>query len=291
MGLAADAVGRRARPWSGVVDGRWLMAYAAGLGHAEDVYFDTTRAPGVVAHPVFPIAPEWALLTQPESGLDLGLSVPEALRGVHAGHDLHQHRPIVPDRPITVEAQVVGVERAAAGARTTTRFDGRAEDGTALWTSWMRTVYRGVAVDGEERPPADAPPPPVAADEQPDRRVRGIAIDVAAPHVYGECARIWNPIHSDRAIARAVGLDGPILHGSATLAHAVDEALTALGAGPRQVRRLGAGFRSAVAVPSAIAVVVTATGRQADGDRLARFEVREESGGVVLRDGFLVVGE
>ena len=34
-------------------------------------------------------------------------------------------------------------------------------------------------------------------------------------HVYTECARIWNPIHTDLAVARAAGLPGPILHGTA----------------------------------------------------------------------------
>ena len=39
--------------------------------------------------------------------------------------------------------------------------------------------------------------------------------------MYSECARIWNPIHSDHATALASGLDGPILHGTATMARAV----------------------------------------------------------------------
>ena len=39
-----------------------------------------------------------------------------------------------------------------------------------------------------------------------------------AAHVYTECARIWNPIHTDVAYARAAGLPDIILHGTATLA-------------------------------------------------------------------------
>ena len=40
-------------------------------------------------------------------------------------------------------------------------------------------------------------------------------------HLYSECARIWNPIHTDRAAALAAGLPDIILHGTATLAKAV----------------------------------------------------------------------
>lgn len=289
MSLATDAVGLRLRPWSGLLDARWLMAYAASLGHDEDLYFDTTRATGVSAHPVFPIAPEWALLTDPESGLDVGLTIGEALRGVHASHDLHLHQPIFQDLPVTVGAEVVGAQRTSAGALMTVRFDGATHDGDGLWTSWMRTVYRGVGVDGPDRPPADAVPAPRAASEEAADRTRSVAIAVAAPHVYGEGARIWNPIHSDRSIALAAGLDGTVLHGSATLAHAVDWALEALGATPDRVRRVGATFRATVPVPSEIAVALTATGRLADGGRLARFEVGNAAGAVALREGFLVV--
>jgi acyl dehydratase len=289
QGLDTGVVGLRTRPWSGPLDARWLMSYAAGLGHGEDVYLDTARPAGVAAHPVFPIAPEWALLTDPDSALDVGLTVGEALRGVHASHDLHVHRPIHQDLAITVRAEVVGAQRTPAGALMTLRFDAVQADGAEVWTSWMGVVYRGVGVDGQDRPPADVPPAPRAAREaDTTARIHHVAITAAAPHVYGECARIWNPIHTDRAVAVAAGLDGTILHGSATLAHAVDSALDALGCGPDRVRRVGSAFRAPVPVPSTITVVVTATGSLDDGDRLARFEVMNEAGAVALSSGFLV---
>ena len=44
-----------------------------------------------------------------------------------------------------------------------------------------------------------------------------------AAHVYTECARIWNPIHTDVAYARAAGLPDIILHGTATLALSISK--------------------------------------------------------------------
>ena len=38
------------------------------------------------------------------------------------------------------------------------------------------------------------------------------------PHAYTECASIWNPIHTERAVALGAGLPDIILHGTATWA-------------------------------------------------------------------------
>ena len=47
-----------------------------------------------------------------------------------------------------------------------------------------------------------------------------------AAHVYTECARIWNPIHTDPEYARAAGLPGIILHGTATLALSISRVIS-----------------------------------------------------------------
>jgi len=52
-----------------------------------------------------------------------------------------------------------------------------------------------------------------------------VPIPATLAHVYTECARIWNPIHTDPAVARQAGLSAILLHGTATLALAVSAAL------------------------------------------------------------------
>ena len=42
-----------------------------------------------------------------------------------------------------------------------------------------------------------------------------VPISALAAHVYTECARIWNPVHTDTAVADRAGLPGLILHGTA----------------------------------------------------------------------------
>jgi acyl dehydratase len=73
--------------------------------------------------------------------------------------------------------------------------------------------------------------------------------------VYTECARIWNPIHTDLAVARAAGLGGPILHGTATLALAVSRLLERdLADAAAGVRGIEARFTGMVPLPSTITV-------------------------------------
>jgi acyl dehydratase len=265
------------------------MSYAAGLGHSAPAYFDTTRADGLLNHPLFPIAVEWGLITAPDSGLEaLGLTLAERLRGVHARHDLHLHRTIGAGTDVTVSAQIVGITQTTPGALMTTRFDGADSDGP-LWTTWMGSLYRGVSVLGEQRCLADVPAAPTVESRLTESRTRTVPVQVWAPHVYSECARIWNPIHTDAAVARAAGLPGPILHGSANLAHGVDWVLSVLDVGADRVRRVGGSFRGLVDVPSTISPTLDAIDEGQDGTLTAHFTVLNSAGDPAVRDGYLVV--
>lgn len=283
MPVSTAAVGQRLKPWSGRVDARWLVGYVAGIGRTDPELFDTSRQGGVVAHPVFPVAPEWQLLTDPDSGFELGLSPQEAYRGVHASNDGLLHRPIPQDVDVTVEAEVTGVQATAAGALVTVRFDGTETGGAPLWTTWMRSMFRGVATTGPDAETAPAPAlPPLPPLDEPVATVP-VVLTAVAGQVYNECARVFNPIHSDTAIARAAGLDRPILHGSATFATAVSCVLDRLKASSADVSRCGVEFRAMVPFPAAITVELYDT-----LDGLTPFQVRNGAGEIALRRGFVV---
>jgi acyl dehydratase len=283
MPVDTGAVGHRAGPWIGVIDARWLMSYAAGLERTDDVYLDTLRDGGVLGHPVFPVAPEWQLIIDPASRAPLGLAGAEVPRGVHAGHDITLHRPITSGARVTVSSELIGAQRTPPGALVTTRFEASGADNTPLWTTTMRSLYRGVDVVGDDVPPPDVEPVPSdVTGGRPQQRT--VALGPHAAHVYTECARIWNPIHTDATIAKAAGLPGIILHGTATLGHGVSFAMDVLGAGPDRVARLGGSFRAMVRLPSEITLRVLAW----DG-RAASFEVLNEAGEPAVRDGYVVL--
>jgi acyl dehydratase len=111
-----------------------------------------------------------------------------------------------------------------------------------------------------------------------------IALSATAAHVYTECARIWNPIHTDPAVAQRAGLPGLILHGTATLALAVSWLVAEeCGGDPARVGRVAARFGAMVRLPGEIGVRVVA--REAGA---IRFEARTADGELALRDGCLV---
>jgi acyl dehydratase len=108
-------------------------------------------------------------------------------------------------------------------------------------------------------------------------------VPATAGHVYTECARIWNPIHTDLAMARAAGLPAPILHGTATLALAISSVVRRdLDGDPTRVAGVAVRFTGMVVPPTTLIV----RGRGALGDRLA-FDAVGEDGRPVLSAGIL----
>lgn len=262
------------------------MAYAAGLGDARAAYLDTAARPDVLAHPLFPVCFEWpAFLSTRHLPIDAGLTPDERLRGVHATHDLVLHRPIRAGLRVVTRATVSRVERARSGARQVVRLDTSDAEGAPVCSTWYGSLFRGVAVDGPDRALGDepAPPPAPAADAKPVAEVE-IPLAAEAAHVYTECARIWNPIHTDVAVARRAGLPALILHGTATLALAVGVAIDrALGGEPERVARVAGRFAAMVPLPSRLRVRVFAP----DASGGVAFEVANAAGELALRSGWV----
>ncbi len=283
MPVAAASVGVAGAALATEIDARWLMAYAAGLGHDDACYLDTTR--GIVAHPLFPVCVEWPvfLATHGLPGAER-LEPEERLRGVHATHDLAIHRPIRPGDRLSTAATVVGVERRRPGAYQVVRLDTRDAAGEPVCTTWYGTLYRGVEVEGAERPAGDLPPRPAPPDADAPRSEHVIPVSARAAHLYTECARIWNPIHTDAVVAARAGLPGIILHGTATLALAVSRVVEReCGGDPTRVRRIAGRFGAMVPMPSEI--VVSICERRGDA---VHFEVRNAEGQTVVRDGLVL---
>jgi acyl dehydratase len=286
MPVSSQSVGRRTRRFHHVADARWLMAYAAALGERAPCYFDTTGV--IVAHPLFPVCLEWPVVLDGRH-IEGAASVTaaEAARGVHASHDLVIHRMIRAGDELYTRATIVAVEARRPGAYQLMRLDTVDADGAPVATTWQGSLSRGVDVAGGDRTAmADLPvQPPLPVAPESAGSARTIAIPVAAglAHVYTECARIWNPIHTDRAVALRAGLPDIILHGTATLALAVSALVNDLfGGDPCSVGRVACRFASMVRMPCELQLVVDAADR-----RGAWFRVLDESGDAAIGDGFL----
>ena len=278
LALSRDIVGAAAGPIAHDIDARWLMAYAAGLGETDVRYFDTQAPGGPAAHPLFPVCYEWPVMVALRA---LATSDELAIRSVHATHDVTLHRPLRAGDTLHTTARVTGLARRRAGTLMTVRQETVDAGGRPVSTTDYGSVYRDVGFAGDD---AGAAGDTAGRIDMPAGTVElPVAVPAGLAHIYTECARIWNPIHTDVAVARAAGLTGIILHGTATLALAVSRVLQHTGADPRAVTRVRGRFTGMVPLPSRLTVRVA----PAAGGRACHFEVTGESGAVVLSAGAL----
>ena len=190
---------------------------------------------------------------------------------------------------LTTRATLARVEARRSGAYQLARIDTVAADGDPVSTTWYGMLLRDVEVVGGDRALDDSGPTlePADVDGLSEGQGKECAIAVAANAalVYTECARIWNPIHTDQAVAQAAGLPEPILHGTATLALAVSRVVAECFDGdPERVVRIAGRFGAMVRMPSTLTLRI---GSVREGR--VRFEVLESGGGRAIRDGLIEV--
>ena len=275
-------VGTRTRALTQDVDARWLMAYAASLQDLNPMYMDTAMDT-VIAHPVFPVCLEWpVILAGPETTGIKSPTAEENARAVHAAHDLHIHRPIRAGDRLVTQGTIVNVRQGRAGAVSTSRLDTTDErSGELVVRTYQTGIFRDVAVEGGDRSCEDTPGLPELPTPG-DARTLEIDVPAGAAHRYTECARIWNPIHTDRSAALAAGLPDIILHGTATLALAVSRIVDTYADGdPTRVRRLGCRFTAMVLMPSTLRLESTRSGS------VVSYQVRTDQGEPAISSGYV----
>jgi hypothetical protein len=199
--LASDIVGRETGPDEQRIDARWLMAYSAALGESDPRYYDTVA--GVLAHPLFPVCYEWPATREVRDRA--GLERLNA-RLVHAQHDLVIHRSSKAAEKLNICGKVVAALQRRPGALVVFRISARDAQGELVSVTDFTALYRGVELQGGDRSIEALEDPPAHANALP--RVGEIAVSATAAHVYTECARIWNPIHTERRLCARTGALG-----------------------------------------------------------------------------------
>jgi acyl dehydratase len=278
--ISGDIVGAQAGPLEHEIDARWLMAYSAALGEADPRCYDTAAPEGVLAHPLFPVCYEWPVSRPIRQIPALRDHFP---RLVHAEHDLVVHRPPRQGDRLRTAARIVSAEQRKPGAFVVFRFETSDARGAPVSTTDFGVLYRGVTLERPGRT-QDAGLPALLPAAEALEGLGDIQVPANAAHVYTECARIYNPIHTDIAHARAAGLPGIILHGTATLALSVSRALAASGADPAHVRRVQCRFTGMVLMPATLAVLGKRQGSSVS------FETRGSTGEAVLSRGRIELG-
>ncbi|MDO8297581.1 MAG: MaoC/PaaZ C-terminal domain-containing protein [Caulobacter sp.] len=220
---------------------RRALAYRAALAPRDAAGLDDAAPEGLFALPMQVVSPEWVLVLLAREHPDQTLTAAEGRRAVHAGQDSRFHRPIRAGDALELTATLLGARASRAGVVTAIRFDTRdAGTGELMVETLSTTVYRDVTLTGAETPdlPSPAYEPPAA-----DAASVEILTSPALPHIYSECAEIWNPIHTERRVALAAGLPDIIIHGTALWALAgIEAARLYAGGDTRRMTRLAARF-------------------------------------------------
>jgi acyl dehydratase len=289
MPLDTSLVGITAGPVASEIDARWTMAYAAGIDDTAACYLDTRRPEGIVAHPVFPVCFEWPAALAIRAKSRGSLAQAEASRGVHATQHMILHRAVRPPMRLTTTATLVGMEARKPGAYEVAKFETVDDKGAPVCTTYSGSIYRQVEIRGAERPAAMPKPPLLVKLPAKPRAEIKVAIPTGAAHVYTECARIWNPVHTDAAVAAAAGLPAIILHGTATLAMAVSRIVMAeAGGDPERIAEIYGRFGAMVLMPSEVLVRIHAREKAAGGEAVF-FEAISAEGGRAIRDGIVML--
>lgn len=284
MPLSTTTVGQKTAPIEHQIDARWIMAYAAGIGDLNPRMMDTANHAPVVAHPLFPVCLEWpvVLATGRLPGSELS-TMEERSRGVHASHDLHIHRPIRDGDVLTTVSEIVGLEERKPGAAQMSKLTTVDAKGEPVATTWQLGISRGVRISGEPKWTTTPPALPAEEGTEPCAQVFELPVPPGMGLIYTECARIWNPIHSDKAYAIAAGLPDVILHGTATMALAVSGIVNNFIDGDvARVTRLGGRFSAMVPVPDTLMLDVFRLGKDS-----VRYRVRTGAGQEAISQGFL----
>jgi len=265
---------------------RMTLAYAAAIGALEEVYFDDARAEGIVAPPPFIVSIEWPIMISPQYITGIGLNNDTIFNDlVHAFQDSFFHRVIRPGDHLQVKGCIAQVRQTRAGAVVVCWIKTLdAISGDLVAEGWFGSLFRSVAIDGE---PGTAIEPPLLRNEPglegPGIERVTIQIPRGLPHIYSECARIWNPIHTERKFALQKHLPDIILHGTCTWAHTCLTIIRAHASGvPSRLRRFGGRF-SRMVIPGSHIVVEHRADPATRG--VVHFTVRNAAGEFAITNG------
>ena len=243
MPITADAVGRTSSITNEITP-RWALAYSASLGLTDPVYLNDEQPTEFIVPPTFCVCLEWALAVPDRDAL--GLSPDERRMTVHILQDSRFHRRFELGMRVTTTSTAVYMRRTTAGTYVVTRFTHvDASSGEPLVTSFSGVMVRGIPID---RDIVGELPRELRERHENEitRHLAPLPLGRGLPHIYSECARIWNPIHTERVTASAAGLEDIIVHGTITWALAAREILSPMKMRLDRLARLSAQFRTPI---------------------------------------------
>lgn len=290
MQIDTSFVGQTSRPYLVDVSSRQAMNYAAAIGDANAWYLDDTRAGGAIAPPMLAVALTWPLSMRFQEFWEMdGFPIEVLTRQVHYTEALEFVRPIRPDDRLSIAGEIAAITSHPGGTYIVMCYIAQDAQDETVFTEYIGGLLRGVKCIGEDRYSLDCPAIVRRHDEVEPHWEESIDISPVSAHVYDGCTDIIFPIHTSAAFAKAVGLPGIILQGTATLAIAVKEALNREGGGdPTLVAGIRCGFKNMV-IPGTRIVIRCFGETVCAGFRSVNFDVLNVDGKSAIAGGQLLL--
>lgn len=186
------------------------LATGAGADPLRPEQLGLATEAGTSVLPTFAVVAPTLRATEPPNLLMPGIDI-DLRRILHASQRVEVHAPLPREGSAHVQTGVGAVYDKGSAAVVVLDSRAIAPDGQDLWTSSMRIFARGEGGFGGERGPDGPPPPP---EREPDAVLTTATLPQQALlyRLLGD----RNPLHSDPAVATAMGFPAPILHGLAT---------------------------------------------------------------------------
>jgi len=253
------------------------MAYSASIKDLANRYFDDITNNPLKVHPLFPVCLEWPSLVNcfDNTGLPMRSTI-------HGTHDLHIFKQLIPGQTYFTVAEIVGLEQIKPGTYLTWIIKTTDANGALVCMTYQGNIFLGGNL---EQPTLQKRYPPEAPRFEKKPFPKTIKIDATneIAHTYTECARIWNPIHTELSAAKTSGMSKPILHGTATLALAISAIVeNELGSSSERISRVGCRFSFPVFLPEKLTLEI-----HKSNDTTINFELLTKEGGKALQSAYI----
>ena len=284
--ISTDDVGSRTISTTTLLDARLIMAYAAGISDVNPAYFDDTKESGPMVHPGICFSLQWKSRFQIDR-IPNSRSLPYL---VHASTDLRIHQPFRHGEAITTQGRIISRRQIPPGVYSVERYHMTNGAGDLVAELDYSCIIRNGRLGGADIELECEIPRPIIKEENAEPIWESeVYIPLYAGQQYTECAGIYNPIHTERSVARAVGLPDTILHGSAIQAIALSVIINRCFNGDAQkITRVCGQIRSMVLMNTTIRIELLKEHDDA-GKRTILFRMFNQDGQVVIPDG-LVIG-
>jgi acyl dehydratase len=282
--ITTDDVGLFTIARTTVLDSRYAMAYAAAINDSNPAYFDDLRPGGLMVHPCISFSLQWASRFRPDQKPNLRA----APYGVHASTDLRIYRPFRAGEAITTQGQMIQKRQVRPGVYNVDRYRMTASDGELVAELDYNGITRGATLLGSDVLTAEELSQPEFGEVTGEPLWRTeIPIGLHAAQQYTECAQIYNPIHTEPSVAKAAGLPGIILHGSATKALSLTAVVNQCFAGDAtRITRLCGQLRGMVLMDSTITVEALAE-ELVEGEKRILYRTLNDQGQPAISNGIV----